>query len=88
MIVILSDEFRVNITTDNHILEVYEDTVDKTTQATKQTWKLVGYFPNMVQCVNRAAQYKVASNNETQRFTDYVELLQKTLDQYAKTAKS
>lgn len=87
MIVTLGSDFRVQIDKWNHTLEVYEDTVNPQTKAVSKKWKEIGFFPNLLQCINRAAQYKVMSNNEKITFAEYVEQLNRCLSTFTERAK-
>ena len=87
MIVTLTDEYRVSIGAD-HTLEVYEAGFNRKTQEPSEpAWKILGYYPNMMQAIRAASQHGFTSTADTLTFKEYNAQLSSTLESYLEAAK-
>lgn len=61
-IVTINEKYRVNVDSWNHTLEVYSEGGEINTkgkykgQVSHPKWEVVGYFPNLSQCLRRVKQ--------------------------------
>ncbi len=71
MIIQLSDNFRIVRDSYNHQLQELKEVVNPKTKTSSMKWVFIGYFPNVQQCIRRAADVAMLEE-EVLSFNEYL----------------